>query len=60
MNKPIVIIPDACIPEPTVLFGYSGGMALYVANERSMLHLFEPVNVSFFAYITITVSKLLN
>jgi hypothetical protein len=29
------------LPSPEIMIGYSGGMALYVANWKSMLYLFE-------------------
>lgn len=33
-------IPDTCKPTSEILYGYSGGMALYVSNWRSVLMLF--------------------
>lgn len=53
-------IPETCKPTSEVLYGYSGGMALYVAHWESVLLLFEPTNAPYLAYITVTISKLLN
>lgn len=53
-------IPDTCKPDSTITLGYSGGMALYVANGGSFFHLFEYTNVPFLAHVTITTSKFLN
>lgn len=53
-------IPDTCKPGLDITLGYSGGMALYVANEESYSYLFMPTNVPLLAYITIQTSKRLN
>lgn len=36
-------IPEICKPSSDIIFGYSGGMGLYVANWDSVLTLFEVV-----------------
>lgn len=36
-------IPQLCIPDETIMKGYSGGMALYVAHWNSLTILFELV-----------------
>lgn len=38
-------IPDTCKPGLDITLGYSGGMALYVANEEGFFYLFEYTNV---------------
>lgn len=46
-------IPDTCKPDSTIILGYSGGMALYVAHWESVLCLFEYTNVPLLAHNTI-------
>lgn len=46
-------IPDTCKPDSTITLGYSGGMALYVANWGSVLLVFNPTNVPQLAHNTI-------
>ncbi len=52
-------IPEICKPGLDITLGYSGGMALYVANWKSVMYLFQITNVSLLAYYTIE-STLLN
>lgn len=60
MDKIPIYVPDGWKPDATIALGYSGGMALYVADEQSFMYLFEYTNVAYLAYITITISKLIN
>lgn len=53
-------IPDICKPGLDTTLGYSGGMALYVADWDSVLFLFTETNVPLFAYYTIEIEKQLN
>lgn len=53
-------IPDNCKPGLDTTLGYSGGMALYVADWESVLFLFEYTNVHLFAFYTIEIEKQLN
>lgn len=34
-------IPEACKPTADAMYGYSGGMALYIANCASFFYLFQ-------------------
>jgi hypothetical protein len=53
-------IPLAFIPDKIITLGYSGGMALYVANWESVLLFFEYTNVPQLAYETTNYHKYLN
>jgi len=53
-------IPETCKPTSEIMYGYSGGMALYVANWESVLFLFEQTNVHLLAFYTIEIENLLN
>lgn len=53
-------IPETCKPSSEILYGYSGGMALYVAHWESVLCLFQPTDIKFFAMATIIINKKLN
>lgn len=53
-------IPETCKPTSEIMYGYSGGMALYVAHWESVLLLYEYTNIPYLAYITVINSKLLN
>jgi hypothetical protein len=53
-------IPETFKPDQTVTFGYSGGMALYVAHWESLLLLFEYTNVPRLAYETTYYHNYLN
>lgn len=53
-------IPDSCKPGLDITLGYSGGMALYVADWESVLLLFEYTNIPYLAYISTIPNKLLN
>lgn len=55
-----IIIPAECIPDPTIILGFSGGMPLYVAHWESLQLLFEGTNVAFLAYSTIHYYKHVN
>ena len=51
--------PDICKPGLDITLGYSGGMALYVADWESVMYLFQLTNIPLLAYYTIE-STLLN
>lgn len=53
-------IPELCKPDQTIMLGYSGGMALYVADWESVLMLFQYANVPLLAYNTVIINKYLN
>lgn len=53
-------IPPIFLPDDTILKGYSGGMALYVAHWESVLLLYEPTNVPLLSSLTIEYSEPLN
>lgn len=38
-------VPELLKPDVTIMYGYSGGMGLYVADWDSVLFLFQPTNV---------------
>lgn len=46
-------IPDICKPGLDTTLGYSGGMALYVADWDSVLMLFQPTNIELLAHNTV-------
>jgi hypothetical protein len=60
MDKPLIQIPEACKPSSEILYGYSGGMALYVAHWESVMLLFEYTNIAYLAYVTVTTNKILS
>jgi hypothetical protein len=51
-------IPDICKPGLDITLGYSGGMALYVADWESVMYLFQLTNVPLLAYYTIETTLL--
>lgn len=51
-------IPETCKPGLDITLGYSGGMALYVANFESMMYLFQLTNIPLLAYYTIETTQL--
>jgi hypothetical protein len=50
-------IPEICKPGLDTTLGYSGGMALYVANWQSVMYLFQITNVPLLAYYTIETTQ---
>lgn len=60
MGKLPVYVPDICKPGLDTTLGYSGGMALYVADWESVLFLFEQTNAHLLAFYTIEIEKHLN
>lgn len=60
MNKPSIYVPEICKPTSEVMYGYSGGMALYVADWESVLFLFEYTNIHLLALYAIEIEKYLN
>lgn len=55
-----IIISAECIPDPTTILGYSGGMALYVANWHSLMYLFYPIRIVTVAYWGVQSNSILN
>ena len=51
-------IPDICKPGLDITLGYSGGMALYVADWQSVMYLFQLTNIPLLAYYTIETTQL--
>lgn len=60
MNKIPIVIPDDCIPDSTIILGYSGGMALYVIDWHSVMFLFKLINIPKLAYTSIANNNILN
>jgi len=46
-------IPETCKPTSEIMYGYSGGMALYVADWDSVLMLFDYANIAYMAFNTL-------
>jgi len=63
MNKPLIHIPEPCKPTSEIMYGYSGGMGLYVADWNSVRYLFNempPQETNCFSYYIINFSTVYN